>query len=67
MKRIKTYAIVVLAVLFLIVLIQNSGAATVEFLIWEVTMSRVILFPLILLTGIGIGYLASLLHARRKR
>ncbi len=55
----KTVLIVVLVVLFLILLIQNVQVVYLRFLFWKISMSRIIFYPLILLTGFLIGYITA--------
>lgn len=55
----KTVLIVVLVVLFLILLIQNLQVVYLRFLFWKISMSRIIFYPLILLTGFLIGYFTA--------
>ena len=59
MKRMKTYGIIALCVLFLIVVIQNAESVDVRFLGWTLSMSRALLFPMILFTGFCLGYLVA--------
>lgn len=59
MKRIKIYGTVILAILFLIVLMQNAEAVSVRFLVWKFSVSQVILLPLVLALGFAIGWLVG--------
>jgi uncharacterized integral membrane protein len=54
--RMKTWLIVVLAVLCLILLIQNAQVVSFQIFFWKVGMSRIIAFPLLVLAGAVIGY-----------
>lgn len=40
----------------MIVLLQNTQVVTLKLLFWEISMSRIILLPLILLCGVGLGF-----------
>ncbi|MFH1846477.1 MAG: lipopolysaccharide assembly protein LapA domain-containing protein [Candidatus Omnitrophota bacterium] len=51
----KNIALVILGVLVLIVLLQNTQVVSVRLLFWELSMSRIILLPLILSIGFIIG------------
>lgn len=42
--------------LFLIVLLQNTQVVSVQFLFWKISMSRIILLPLVLLAGFIVGF-----------
>lgn len=64
MRRVKLIAAAVLAVLCLIVVVQNTEVVTVRFLIWEAALSQVILLLLVLLAGFLLGYLVARLRAR---
>jgi len=49
----------VLLVLFFIVLGQNTDVVTLRFLVWKISMSRIVLMLLSLLTGIVIGFVTA--------
>ena len=63
----KRALIVILAVLVLILLIQNIHVVTVKFLFWRISMSLALLFPLVLLIGLIMGMLIQFLVARQKK
>ncbi len=63
---VKRALIVILAVLVLILLIQNIHVVTVKFLFWRISMSLALLFPLMLLIGLIMGMLIQFLVARKK-
>ena len=46
----------IVGVLFLIVLLQNTQVVSVRLLFWELRMSRIILLPLTMGIGIVIGF-----------
>lgn len=52
----KNIALVVLGVLLLVVLLQNTQVVSVRFLFWKLSMSRIILLPLVMLIGFTIGF-----------
>jgi len=54
--NIRSAAIGALVVLGLIVLLQNTQVVTFKFLLWQLSMSRIILVPLILLAGFIAGF-----------
>lgn len=54
--RPKMIVALVLGTLFLIILLQNTQVASLRLLFWEISMSRIILFPLVLLIGFVIGF-----------
>ena len=55
----KNTVLVVLGVLCLIVLLQNTQVVSVRFLFWKLSMSRIILLPLFMLIGFIIGFFVS--------
>jgi putative membrane protein len=55
----KLILVIVLAALVLIALIQNRGQAEFSFLFWKMSLSKVILIPVVLLIGFVIGYFAG--------
>ena len=52
----KNIALIVLGVLLLVVLLQNTQVVSVRFLFWKLSMSRIIFLPLIMLIGFIIGF-----------
>ncbi len=48
--------LITLGVLMLIVLLQNTQVVSVRFLFWELSMSRIILLPIIMIIGFVIGF-----------
>lgn len=52
----KNIALVVLGILLLVVLLQNTQVVSVRFLFWKLSMSRIILLPLVMLIGFTIGF-----------
>lgn len=52
----KLTGVIILIVLFLVVLLQNTQVVSLRLLFWEISMSRIILFPLVMLAGIIIGF-----------
>lgn len=65
MRRVKLLLLGVLALLALIVVMQNIVAVSVRFLAWEVTLSLALLLPLTLLLGFALGWLAARLRISR--
>ena len=62
----KTVIILIIFVLFLIVLLQNTQVVTLRFLFWEISMSRIILLAVVLLIGVVIGYVAAGIGGRER-
>ncbi|KPL19609.1 MAG: hypothetical protein AMJ92_02310 [candidate division Zixibacteria bacterium SM23_81] len=61
----KTVIIVLLLLLSLVILIQNTEVVTLRVLFWHVSMSRILLIPLLMIVGFAVGYLVAAL--RRKK
>ena len=49
----------VLLVLFLVVLGQNIEVVTIRFLVWKISMSRIVLMLLSMLAGVVIGFVVA--------
>ena len=67
MRNPKTIAIVVVVVLFLIFLLQNTDVVTVHLYPWKVSMSQIILIPIVLLIGFACGFAVGKLTGRKKQ
>jgi uncharacterized integral membrane protein len=65
-NSIKIITISVLAVILLIVLIQNSSAVEFRFLFWAFTVSRYLVLFMVLLIGFIIGWLLKSHFLHRK-
>jgi len=63
----KTVIILIIFVLFLIVLLQNTQVVTLRFLFWEISMSRIIFLAVSLLIGVVIGYVAAGIGGRERK
>lgn len=62
----KVIVILVLIVLFLIILAQNTHVITLNLLFWTISMSQIILIAFVLVGGFVIGYLTSMLTRKEK-
>jgi len=58
-KNPKLITAIVLAVLFIIFLIQNTQVVTLRLYFWKVSMSQIILIPLVLILGFVVGYIVA--------
>ena len=67
MRNPKTIAIVVVVVLFLIFLFQNTTVMTLRLYFWEVSMSQIILIPIVLLVGFACGLAVGKLTGKKKQ
>ena len=63
----KMVAILILAILLLVIVIQNSNAVDVHLLFWKISMSMIILIFFVALIGFVIGYLAHHFIMERKK
>jgi len=55
--RVRTVVILVLALLSLVVIVQNTEVVSVRILFWNLVMSRIILLALSIAVGVIIGFL----------
>ncbi len=62
--RLKTIAIIVLVVLCLIILAQNTAVTTVRLLFWSFPMSQIILVLFMLVAGFLTGYFVATMRRR---
>jgi uncharacterized integral membrane protein len=56
MKKPKFIIIAILAILFIIILVQNMQVVTLRLFFWEIGASQIILIPLTMLIGFVIGF-----------
>jgi len=61
----KLIAILVMVVLFIIILIQNTQVIDLNLFFWTISMSQIILIVFVLLGGFIIGFLASMLSRNK--
>ena len=62
----KTIAISIAALLVLILLFQNSQVVSLKIFFWEISMSRVLMFPLLVLVGLLLGFGIGYSRAEKK-
>ncbi len=62
----KTIIILILIILFIIVLIQNTEVVSFQIYFWKISMSRIIIYPAILLLGFVIGYITAVVSRKKK-
>lgn len=62
----KQILLIVIAVLVLIVILQNTGVVTFQILIWKISMSRIIMLSFLLLAGFLLGLLVPSSVFRRE-
>jgi uncharacterized integral membrane protein len=61
----KTIIVVILIVLALVIILQNTEVVTLRFLFWDLAMSRIILIPLLMLVGCVLGYIGATMWGNR--
>ncbi len=62
----KLIVMLVLIILFLIILIQNTQVIDLNLFFWTISMSQIILIVFVLLGGFILGFLTSMLSRKRK-
>jgi uncharacterized integral membrane protein len=65
-KHPKVWIPAIVVLLFVIVLLQNTDVVTLRVLFWDVSMSQIILIPLVLVIGFVLGFVAAKLLAARR-
>ena len=57
MSKLSRYCILILAILCLVIILQNMATVSVAFLFWQFSMPRAVLIALMLVIGLLIGLL----------
>lgn len=65
--KFKTIVILAIIILFVIVLLQNTQVTDFKIFFWKFSMSRIILYPLILIIGIIIGFVGAKFLGKKKK
>jgi uncharacterized integral membrane protein len=60
----KTIIILILIVLSIVILIQNTQVVEVQIFFWKIAMSRIIMITFLLIVGFVIGYFFSRLQKK---
>lgn len=63
----KIYSAMAALALMIIFVLQNMDVVSVEFLIWQIQASRVIIYLSMFLIGALLGWLACSLHRRQDK
>ena len=67
----KTWAVIILLFLCAVILVQNMEVVSFKLFFWNITMSRIIAFPLLVLMGMAIGFtlgkLTGKVHREKKK
>lgn len=64
---IKRLSFIILAILFFIILLQNTQVTIVHIFFWSYHMSLIILIMITMVLGFGMGYLSHFLVQKRQR
>lgn len=62
----KLFILLVVIILFLIFLIQNTQVVTLHLYFWKISMSQIILIPLVLILGFIVGYIVARFTRKKK-
>lgn len=62
----KQIVILVIAVLLLIILLQNTGVISFHILFWTIRMSQIVLMLIIIILSFTLGYFTHYMVRRRK-
>ena len=60
----KNIVAIVLLLLFVTIVFQNSGVVSIQFLFWKLSMSGILLYPLIFAFGFITGWVPGLLFKK---
>ncbi|KPL15130.1 hypothetical protein AMJ74_02095 [candidate division WOR_3 bacterium SM1_77] len=63
--KVKSIVIIILAIIALILIVQNTEVVPIQLLLWRIWMSRIVLIVLMLAIGFGIGFVLA--KATRKK
>lgn len=66
MQQFKTIVLTLAAVLFLVIIIQNTEVMEFRLLFFPITMSRALFFALVFLLGAAAGWTGCLVWKRRR-
>ena len=61
----KIISLLVSIILFLVFLIQNTQVVTLRLYFWKISMSQIILIPLVLILGFALGYGVAKMAGRK--
>ncbi len=64
--RFRLTVILLLVLLFIVLIAQNTGDASITFLFWTATASRIVLLAITFLVGLVVGFLLGRPWRRKK-
>lgn len=62
----KSIIIIVLAIIALILIVQNTEVVPIQLLLWRIWVSRIVLIILMLAIGFGIGFVLAKIGGRQR-
>jgi uncharacterized integral membrane protein len=62
----KVWIIIVIAILLLIILVQNTGPVTLNLFFWEITMPQILLLFFSIIIGLVIGCIIRLFSKKKR-
>ena len=65
--KIKTYLILTILLLVIIVFVQNTEVVDFKIYFWEISISRIILLPALLVIGFVVGYITAKIHRYKSK
>lgn len=63
--KLKLIAALVISALVVILLVQNKQVVTYRLFFWQISISQIILVPMILIVGFILGFIVAKLRKRR--
>ena len=63
----KTWTVIILLFLCAVLLLQNMEVVSFKIFFWDITMSRIIAFPMLVLIGMVIGFTVAKLTGKAHR
>lgn len=63
----KSIIIIILAIMALILIVQNTEIVPLQLLFWRVWMSRIVMIVLMLAIGFGIGYVLAAVGRKKTK
>lgn len=65
MRTVKTVLVTIALVILVVTVMQNTQVVSLHFLIWDFSISQILLLPLVALMGFVVGLITCSLIARR--
>ena len=64
--KVKLIVFLIVVILFLILIVQNTEVVTLKVFFWEISMSQAILFLLIFVLGMISGWVSCVVYKRKR-